>query len=134
MIMEEDFYASIKLITGEEIFAKVSVCEEDERTLLLLSNPVTLEEVKVKKWGTVGYKVESWLKTSSDDMFILDMNKVITISETDNIEIISVYLQYIRDADEDSNPYSSKESLNREMGYISSVIDAKEVLEKLYKL
>ena len=134
MIMEEDFYASIKLITGEEIFAKVSVCEEDERTLLLLSNPVTLEEVKVKKWGTVGYLIESWLKTSSDDMFILDMNKVITISETDNIEIISVYLQYIRDADEDSNPYSSKESLNREMGYISSVIDAKEVLEKLYKL
>ena len=67
--MEDDFYASIKLISGEEIFAKVSVCEEDERTLLLLSNPVTLEEVKMKKWGTVGYKVEAWMKTASDDMF-----------------------------------------------------------------
>ena len=62
------------------------------------------------------------------------MNKVLTISESDNIEIISVYQQYVRESDEDSNPYSSKESLNREMGYISSVIDAKEVLEKLYKL
>ena len=134
MIMEDDFYASIKLISGEEVFARVSVCEEDERTLLLLSNPVTLEEVKMKKWGTVGYKVEAWMKTASDDMFILDMNKVLTISESDNIEIISVYQQYVRESDEDSNPYSSKESLNREMGYISSVIDAKEVLEKLYKL
>ena len=131
--MEDDFYASIKLISGEEIFAKVSVCEEDERTLLLLSNPVTLEEFKMKKWGTVGYKVEAWMKTASDDMFILDMNKVLTISESDNLEIISVYQQYIRESD-DTNPYSSKESLNREMGYISSVIDAKEVLEKLYKL
>jgi hypothetical protein len=55
--MEDDFYASIKLISGEEIFAKVSVCEEDERTLLLLSNPVILEQIKMKKWGTVGYKV-----------------------------------------------------------------------------
>ena len=134
MIMEDDFYASIKLISGEEVFAKVSVCEEDERTLLLLSNPVTLEEVKMKKWGTVGYKVEPWMKTASDDMFILDMSRVLTISESDNVEIISVYQQYVRDSDEDSNPYSSKESLNREMGYISSVIDAKEVLEKLYKL
>ena len=73
------------------------------------------------------------MKTASDDMFILDMNKVLTISESDNLEIISVYQQYIRESD-DTNPYSSKESLNREMGYISSVIDAKEVLEKLYKL
>jgi len=130
--MEDDFYASIKLISGEEIFAKVSVCEEDDRTLLLLSNPVTFEEVKMKKWGTIGYKVEPWLKTSSDDMFIIDMNRVLTISESDNLEVIGVYQQYVRDSDIDES--SSKESLNREMGYISSVIDAKEVLEKLYKL
>ena len=51
MIMEDDFYASIKLISGEEIFAKVSVCEEGERTLLLLSNPVILEQIKMKKMG-----------------------------------------------------------------------------------
>lgn len=130
--MEDDFYASIKLISGEEIFAKVSVCEEDDRTLLLLSNPVTFEEVKMKKWGTIGYKVEPWLKTSSDDMFIIDMNRVLTISESDNLEVIGVYQQYVRDSDIDES--SSKESLNREMGYISSVIDAKEVLEKLYRL
>jgi len=130
--MEEDFYASIKLISGEEIFAKVSVCEEDDRTLLLLSNPVTLEEVKMKKWGTIGYKVEPWLKTSSDDMFIIDMSRVVTISESSNFEVIGVYQQYVRDSDIDES--SSRESLNREMGYISSVLDAKEVLEKLYKL
>ena len=65
--MEEEFYASIKIVTGEEVFAKVCVCEEEGRTLLLLSNPVILDEVKVKKPGlkrqTIGYKVEPWLKT-----------------------------------------------------------------------
>ena len=130
--MEDDFFASVKLISGEEIFSKVSVCEEDDRTLLVLSNPVTLEEVQMKKWGTVGYKVEPWLKTSSDDMFVINFDRVLTISESDNLEIINVYLQYIRDSVLD--PSSSRESLNREMGYISSVVDAKEVLEKLYKL
>lgn len=130
--MEDDFYASIKLISGEEIFSKVSVCEEEERTLLLLSNPVTLQEVKLKRWGTIGYKVEPWLKTSSDDMFIVDMNRVLTISESDNIEVIEVYNSYIRDSSFD--PSSTRSPINREMGYISSVIEAKEVLEKLFKL
>ena len=44
--MEDDFYASLKLISGEEIFSKVSVCDEDNRTMLILAYPVILEEIK----------------------------------------------------------------------------------------
>ena len=128
--MEDDFYASIKLISGEEIFSKVSVCEEDDRTLLLLCKPVKLEEIIVKKHGTVGYKLEPWIKTASDDMFILSMEKVITLSESADMEIISVYNQYMRDSELDKG--SAQTHLNRKMGYISSVREAKELLEKLY--
>ena len=35
--MEDDFYASLKLISGEEVFAKVAACDEDNRILLLLT-------------------------------------------------------------------------------------------------
>ena len=34
--MEEDFYATLKLKTGEEIFAKVAASEEDDRTFVLV--------------------------------------------------------------------------------------------------
>ena len=44
--MEDDFYATIKLLSGEEIFAKVAATEEDDRTLLLVSNPVVVNEIK----------------------------------------------------------------------------------------
>ena len=136
--MEEEFYASIKIVTGEEVFAKVCVCEEEGRTLLLLSHPVILDEVKVKKPGvrrqTIGYKVEPWLKTASDDMFILNMDRVVTLSESDNAEIINVYHQFLRDEECNINPNSSRSSLNREMGYISSVGEAKAVLEKIFNL
>ena len=137
-MMEEDFYASIKIVTGEELFAKVSVCEEEGRTLLLLSNPVILDEVKVKKPGgrtaAIGYKVEPWLKTASDDMFILNMDRVVTLSESDNAEIINIYHQFLRDEECSVNPHSSRSALNREMGYISSVGEAKAVLEKIFNL
>ena len=47
-MIEEDFYATVKLKTGEEIFAKVAASEEEDRTFLLLSNPITVCEVKNK--------------------------------------------------------------------------------------
>ena len=130
--MEDDFYASIKLISGEEIFSKVSVCDENNRTMIMLSHPVKLEEIRIKKQGTVGYKIEPWLKTASDDMFMMNFDKVMTISESNDMEIIAVYHQYIRDSELDKS--SSRSTLNRQMGYIASVGEAKDLLEKLYKL
>ena len=46
--MEDDFYATIKFKNGEEIFAKVAVSEEEDRTMLVISNPVMATEVKAK--------------------------------------------------------------------------------------
>ena len=45
--MEDDFYASLKLISGEEVFAKVAACDEDNRTLVLLHNPVLVQQIKL---------------------------------------------------------------------------------------
>ena len=70
-MLEEDFYATIKLKSGKEIFAKVAAEEESDRTILVVSNPVTINEIKGRV-GTIGYKVEPWLKTSTDDMFFIN--------------------------------------------------------------
>ena len=39
---KEEFYAVLKLVSGEEIFAKVSPCEEEDKTILILDCPVTV--------------------------------------------------------------------------------------------
>jgi hypothetical protein len=39
MGIEEDFYATIKLKTGEEIFAKIAASEEEDRTMLIIQVP-----------------------------------------------------------------------------------------------
>jgi hypothetical protein len=39
-MIEEDFYATVKLKSGEEIFAKVAASDEEERTMLIISNPI----------------------------------------------------------------------------------------------
>jgi hypothetical protein len=128
--MEDDFYATIKLKSGEEIYAKVAASEEDDRTMLIITHPITVQEVKARA-GTVGYKVEPWLKTTRDDMFIINLADVLTISESSDIEMIQMYQRFVYDSSRDRR---NQPKLSREMGYITSVNDAKDLLEKLYKL
>tara|TARA_B100001173_G_scaffold133200_1_gene115706 strand:+ start:134 stop:541 length:408 start_codon:yes stop_codon:yes gene_type:complete len=129
MGIEDDFYATIKLNSGEEVFAKVAASEEEDRTMLILHTPVTVSEIK-NKGGLVGYKVEPWLKTTKDDMFIINMDNVMTLSESSDMEMIMMYQHYLRDAHRTEHEHK----LNRRMGYISNVKDAKENLEKMFKL
>ena len=128
MGIEEDFYATVKLKTGEEIFAKVAASEEEDRTILIVTNPIIISEIKSRS-GVVGYKVEPWLKTTTEDMFLINLEDVLTMSESSDIEMIMLYQNYIRQSTKDE-----KESkINRRMGYIANVNDAKETLEKIFK-
>ena len=129
MGIEEDFYATLKLKTGEEIFAKVAASEEENRTLLIISNPITINEIK-NRTGVVGYKLEPWLKTTKEDMFIINLEDVLTLSESSDIEMIMMYQSYVRQSNKNGSNHSK---INRRMGYISNVNDAKEILEKLFK-
>ena len=128
--MEDDFYGTIKFKNGEEIFAKVAASEEEDRTMLILHHPILITEIKGKR-GIVGYKVEPWLKTSREDMFIINMADVLTLSESSDVEMIMMHQRYLRDSQYDEE---NRSKINRKMGYIGNVHDAKELLEKLYKL
>ena len=130
MGIEDDFYATIKLKSGEEVFARVAASEEEDRTMLIVHTPVIVNEIK-NKGGLVGYKVEPWLKTTRDDMFLIDMNNVITLSESSDMETIVMYQHFLRDSQRELH---HQHKLNRRMGYISNVKDAKENLEKIFKL
>jgi hypothetical protein len=127
-MIEDDFFATIKLKCGDEIFAKVAASDEDDRTMLLLSNPIMIEPVK-SRGSITGYKFEPWLKTSHEDLFVINLDDVLTMSESENLEMIMNYQEYIR-----KSTKTNFQKLDRKMGYISSVHDAKEVLEKLYNL
>ena len=127
--MNEEFYATIKLISGEEIFAQVTPCEEEDRTLLILDTPVIFESITIKHMGVSAMKVEPWISMGDDSMILIDMNKVITINEVKDEQILCIYNKYLRDKDRDSN----QTKVNENMGFLSSIPEARVSLEKLYK-
>jgi len=127
-MMEDDFYATIKLKCGDEIFAKVAASDEGDKIYLVITNPIVLEEIRVRG-KMVGYKLEPWLKTSTEDMFILELDDILTMSESSDIEMITNYQEFVRRSNQTTQMKPTKK-----MGYISTVSDAKEILEKLYNL
>ena len=128
-MIEDDFYGTIKFKNGEEIFAKVAASEEEDRTMLIVHTPIVVSEIK-SKGGLVGYKVEPWLKTSREDMFIIDMDNVITMSESSDMEMIGMYQNFLQDFRKDMQQNTQ---INRKMGYLATVNSARQYLEKMYK-
>mgnify|MGYP003124355699 FL=1 len=127
-MIEDDFYGTIKFKNGEEIFAKVAASEEEDRTMLIVHTPVMVSEVKAKG-GIIGYKVEPWLKTSREDMYIINMDNVLTLSESSDMEMIGMYQNFLQDYKRDTQQTIHN---NRKMGYLATVNAARGYLEKMY--
>jgi hypothetical protein len=133
--MGEEFYAIIKLISGEEIFSLVSVDDNDGETVIILQNPIT-----VKSFIHNGHsllKVKPWVELSDEDIFVIRFDKILTMTESKNKKLIEVYHNYLDDTDDDSSSIiygtSGKVTVSQKMGYISSVEDARKKLEEIYK-
>ena len=127
-MIEDDFYGTIKFKNGEEIFAKVAASEEEDRTMLIVHTPVMVSEVKAKG-GIIGYKVEPWLKTSREDMYIINMYNVLTLSESSDMEMIGMYQNFLQDYKKDTQQTIHN---NRKMGYLATVNASRGYLEKMY--
>ena len=130
-MMKEEFHGVIKLITGEEIFALISIEQTDEDPIIMLQSPVIM---KMLSNGTGHYvKVKPWLELSNEDLFVINYDRIVTMSEVKDEQMIKFYERYMEDDSLDIE-IDGKVSINPQMGFISTVEDARKKLEELYKL
>ena len=130
--MGDDFYCILKLVSGEEILSIVSVDDNDGDPIVVMQNPVILELIDTKEKSYV--KVRPWMELPSDDFFMVKLDKIITMTETTDRKLIDIYTKYLNDDDSiDVYRASGEVKVSNEMGYVSSVEDARKKLEELYK-
>ena len=96
--------------------------------MLILHSPITVIEIKSKN-GLVGYKVEPWLKTTREDMFIINLDDVLTISESSDVQMIMMYQNFLRDSERDNKNQSN----NSKDKFINITNAYKIILESLTK-
>ena len=130
--MGDDFYCILKLVSGEEILSLISVDDNDGDPIVVMQNPVILELIDTKEKSYV--KVRPWMELPSDDFFMIKLDKIITMTETTDRKLIDIYTKYLNDDDSiDVYRASGEVKVSNEMGYVSSVEDARKKLEELYK-
>ena len=137
--MGDEVYAIIKLVSGEEIFSMVCTDTNEEDTILLLHHPVIMNMIQSSKGSFI--KVTPWMEMTDDDMFAVKLDKIITMTETNDKKLIQVYKHYIDDVDSEKDSitldmYKSggKVNISNKMGYISSVEEARDSLEKIFNI
>ena len=130
--MEDEFYAIIKLVSGEEIMSLVMIDENDGDPVVILQNPITMKMITNSQGSFV--KVKSWIEMSDDDFFIIKTDKIITMTETKDKKMIGLYNNYIED-DSTIEVYQPEGYVrpSSKMGYLSSVEDARKKLERIFK-
>ena len=131
--MGDEFYAILKLVSGEEIFSLIVVDNDhDDDTVIVLQNPVLMWS-NTTPTGTY-IKVKPWLDLPNEDIFMIRLDKVITMTESNDKKLINLYNHYIKEEAFAVYDQNGQTKPNQEMGYISSVADARKKLEKLFKL
>ena len=131
--MGDEFYAIIKLTSGEELLSLVCVDEDQEDPSLILQNPVIMKIIHNNTGMQV--RIKPWMEMSDDNFFIIKPDKIITMTETKDERLISIFNNYL---EEENTPFqefnSGKVKPSEKMGYVSTVEDARQMLEDLYNI
>jgi hypothetical protein len=132
--MGEEFYCVLKLVSGEEIFSLIMVDENEGDPIIILQNPVIMKAFQNHQG--MHLKVKPWIETSTNDLYMIKLDKVITMTESKDEHLISIYENYIQDEDDDSievHHPGGRVKPSSKMGYVGSVEDARKSLERIFK-
>ena len=132
---DEEFYGIFKLNNGEEVVGKAVLTEDAGESLIFISNPVVIEVyTKELDSGKVvrGMGFSHWMQMS-DEEFIIVREKDIVALATMSKQHVMLYETFLRQEFGARRP-NKRIKLEREMGYLGKIEDARNLFKKLYNL
>ena len=129
--MEDEFYATLKLMTGEEIVAKVVYLEDEDK--LMLENPLQVLSAKQRKGQleVSGFSFIEWISASFDKMFIIKRDHIMTMTEIDPL-FQDFYEKTLQRMENGKSVTGRAGKMPRDSGYLGSVTEMKKSLEDIF--
>ena len=129
--MGEEFFATVQLITGEEIVSKVVYLEDEDK--VMLENPLQVDSAKQRKGALEisGFSFREWVCATFDKMFIINRDHIITVSEIEG-PIVDFYKETLLRMENGKSLTGKGDKLPRGSGYLGSVTDMKKSLENIF--
>ena len=129
--MEEEFYATIKLVSGEELVSKVCYLTEEDK--IMLERPLVVENSKQRKGQLeiTGFALKEWISATFDNMFVINRDHVLTMVEIEG-EIVDFYEKTLLRMETGKSIAGRGNKIPRGSGYLGSVKEMKKSLEDLF--
>lgn len=132
--MNDPFYATIKLMTGEEVLAEAILSEEAGQEFFILNGAISIEQtnsIDVNRGvATSGLAPKPWPLFSSGDLIIVYKENILTISELDSYGK-AFYMKALAAA-KVSSPVKKLMETEEHTGYLGKTEDIRAQLERLY--
>ena len=130
--MNESFYASIKMVTGEEVLAQVADESHNGEDFFMLSDAIIIgEEVsldEVRGIAISGLTPKMWMKYGGEDIVVVYKQHIISISEMDRFGI-QFYEKALQSA-KVSSPIKKIVPADEHTGYLGSSKENIEFLKR----
>ena len=129
--MEEEFYATVKLLSGEELVAKVCYLPDEDK--VILDRPLVVENARQRK-GQVevtGFQLKEWVSATFDNMFVVKRDHIMTMIEIEG-DIVDFYEKTLVRMESGKSLAGRGNKLPRGSGYLGSVKEMKKTLEDIY--
>ena len=129
---DQEFLATLKLVSGEEVISMVLYLEDEDK--VLLSNPFSVEQSRQRQGQLeiTGFSFKEWVMASFDDMYIIGRDHIITITEVEG-PIKEFYEKNLEKIQSHKQLLHKPNKLPRKSGYLGSINDTKNTLENIYK-
>ena len=136
--MNEPYYATMKLITGEEVLAEVSheIDHNTEDDFFTVCNQIVVNEMTQidPRRGVMvsGLVPKKWMTYANDDLTIIQKHHVVSISELDKfgVEFYQNALKVARV----SSPIKRSIKSTDNTGFVGQINTSRDYLEKIFNM
>ena len=131
---DDTFFATMKLVTGEEVISEVMATDEHGEEFFILGNPIVIGEnqhVDTEKGVVIsGLVPKKWMLYSNADMTIVYKQHVVSISELDKFGT-DFYKKALMAA-KVSCPIKKRVESEKHTGYVGKIEALRKLLQKSY--
>ena len=137
---DEQFFAALKLNTGEEVLGEVLISEDPDtkKDMIFIQNPAKTKVIELPdsddesaRNHKVAMGLIRWMNFSDEDFYVLDESAIISIAPMSK-EAVMMYKRWVRKEILNEEDNETEVPMNKSMGLVSKVDEARSFLEKIF--
>ena len=134
---DEEFHGVVKLTTGQEIIGRMIATEEEGKTLIYVENPAEAKVHELKNQQhenkiTKGISFTKWFVLSDEEFYVIPEEFIVSVASMSK-EIMGYYVVWVKEQDPNYTPEASEVEVTKDFGKVSSITEAKQKLERIFK-